>query len=467
MGSNEQNAILSNSEGRLILLVTSPATFNLTDIEDNAVDAVAIDLHVEFTYETGKVIEQIRTSNSKLTYLVPVFLFNDPDEIPERYLELTDGIVRSPNDPKIGIISERINKSIEELPNISLPPYSTRIITKAFRFLYTRKKELRPIIDIGNVYGYVYPFIDIHISNDQSAQEILPLLTDAVSEGYLSSTFMDRVHLCPDCFSVYHNIRELCPSCTSAQLKAENIMHHFVCAYVGPESDFVVDGSLVCPKCKKVCRHIGVDYDKPSVAYECQDCKQFFQEPVMEAFCMNCKSHNKLEDLLPYDIHSFKLTPLGKEIAKSGISSPTLKDETFFPGFIPYNIFTTYLQFEIDRTKRYSSCTIVGSINLRFTQEDVLSKQQLNKLQYEISEIILKSSPPSSIFSFKNNTFMFIVPDEFQFKIEKQLSDNVNSLSKVIDSNEQYKGKILTNFKIHEIEEEDSVEVIVNKMLSS
>jgi len=62
---------------------------------------------------------------------------------------------------------------------------------------------------------------------------------------------------------------------------------------------------------------------------------------------------------------------------------------------------------------------------------------------------------------------MFIVPDEFQFKIEKQLSENVDSLSKVIDSNEIYKGRILTGFKIHEIEEDDTVDVIVNKMLSS
>lgn len=467
MKTNAQNAILSNSDGRLIMLVASAESFNISDIEENGVDAVAIDLHVDFTYETGKVIEQIRTSNSKETYLVPVFLFNEPEDIPERYLELVDGMVRSPNDPRLGIVSERIRKSIDELPNISLPPYSTRILTKAFRFLYTRKKELRPIIDIGNAYGYVYPFIDIHISQEQSAQDIIPLLTDSVTEGYFDNTFIDRVHLCPDCFSVYHNIRELCPSCTSAQLKAENIMHHFVCAYVGPESDFMVDGSLVCPKCKKVCRHIGVDYDKPSIAYECQDCKQFFQEPVMEAFCMHCKAHNKLDDLLPYDVHSFKLTSLGKEIARSGISSPTLKDETFFPGFIPFNIFSTYLQFEIDRTRRYSSCTIVGSVAIRFKQDDALSKQQLNKLQYEISEIILKSSPPSSIFSFKNNTFLIIVPDEFQFKIEKQLSENVETLEKVIDNNSSYKGKILTQYNIHEIEDEDSVDVIVKHMLSS
>lgn len=467
MKTKAQNAIITNADQRLIMLIADPVNFNITDIEENGVDAVALDLNVEFTYEARKVIEQIRTSNSKKTYLTPVFLFNEPDEVSERYLELVDGIIRSPNDPKLGVIADRIRNSIDELPNISLPPYSTRIITKAFRFLYTRKKELRPIIDIGNAYGYVYPFVDIHISQEQSAKDILPLLTDAVNEGYLSSDFIDKVHLCPDCFSVYHNMRELCPSCTSAQLKAENIIHHFVCAYIGPESDFVTDGSLVCPKCKKVCRHIGVDYDKPSLAYECQDCKQFFQEPVMEAFCLNCKSHNKLDDLLPYDVHSFKLTTLGKEIARTGISSPTLKDETFFPGFIPFNIFTTYLQFEIDRTIRYSSCTIVGSISLKFEQDRVLSRQQLNKLQFEISEIILKASPPSSIFSFKNNTFLFIVPDEFQFKIEKQLTENVASLGKVIGSSETYKGMVSTHFNVHEIEDEDTVDIIVKKMLSS
>lgn len=467
MGSQEKNAILSNADGNLIMLISEAESFNVIDIEENGVDAVTIDLGMEFSYEMGKVISQIRTSNSKKTYLVPVFFFNEPDEIPEKFIELCDGIVRSPNDPKISSVSERILKSIDELPNIALPHYATRVLTKALRFVYTRKRELRPIIDIGNPYGFIYPFIDVHIVQDQSVQEILPLLTDAETEGYFSSTFVDRVHLCPDCFAVYHNIRELCPSCTSPQLKTENIMHHFVCAYVGPESDFVVEGSLVCPKCKKVCRHIGVDYDKPSMAYECQDCKQFFQEPVMEAFCMNCKAHNGLEDLLPYDVFSFKLTSLGKEIAKSGISSSTLKDETFFPGYIPYKIFTSYLQFEIDRTQRYSSCTIVGSIGIKFTNIDVMSKQKLNKLQFEISDIILKSSPPSSILSFKNNTFMIIVPDEFLFKMEKQLQETAENLTKVIADNENYKDKVEIFFNVLEIDEDDTTDTIVNKVLSA
>jgi hypothetical protein len=467
MPKKEQNAILTNTDSKLIFLVADAKSFQVKDITDNDVDAVVIDLKGELSYDSRKVIEAIRTDNQRTTYLVPLFLFNEPDEIPERYLELIDGIVRSPSDHKISSASERINNLIAELPDVSLPPYSTRILTKAFRYIYTRKRELRPIIDIGSPYAYIYPFIDIHISLEQTAQETMPLLNDAVEEGYFTSTFVDRVHLCPDCFAVYHNIRELCPACTSAQLKAENIMHHFVCAYVGPESDFMVDGNYICPKCKKLLRHIGVDYDKPSQAYECQDCKHFFQEPIMEAFCMNCKAHNKIEDLIPHDVFSFRLSELGKEIAKTGISGSSLKDETFFPGFIPYKIFTTYLQFEIDRTQRFSSSTIVGSIGLKFSDVSTISKQAMNKLLFEVSEIILKTSPASSIFSFKNNIFLLIVPDEFIFKVEKQLEENKQNLQLLIDSNDSYKKKIDVFLNVIEIEEDNTVDTIMNQILSS
>lgn len=462
-----KNTITTNSDDLLLLIVNDPQNVSVNEIEENSIDAVLLDLKGEMRNSIFKFLSKIRTHSEKDTYLVPVFLLNAPEGVPEKYLELCDGDVHSAEDPKILNTGKRIHALCKELPVLKLPPYSTRVLTKALRFMYTRKSVLKPVIDVGSPTGYIYPFINIHSSKEQGEQETLPLLNDALNEGYFKSAFVDRVHLCPDCLSVYHNFREMCPKCKSPQLSAENIIHHFVCAYVGPESDFMVDNNMICPKCKKLLRHIGVDYDKPSLAYECQDCKHFFQEPEMESYCFNCKSHNPVDNLIPYDIQSFKLTDLGNEIAKTGISAPSLKDEIFFPGFIPYKIFSTYLQFEIDRTQRFSSCTIVGSIGLKFMNQNVLGKQLLNKILYDISDIILKSSVPSTIFSFKNNTFLLIVPDEFDFKVTKQLEESQQTITKLIETTTGGSGDVSTFYKVHEIEAEDTQQSIINDILSS
>ena len=40
---------------------------------------------------------------------------------------------------------------------------------------------------------------------------------------------------------------------------------------------------LICPKCHKKLRHIGVDYDRPAVVYTCNDCENSFTSPITKA----------------------------------------------------------------------------------------------------------------------------------------------------------------------------------------
>jgi hypothetical protein len=44
-----------------------------------------------------------------------------------------------------------------------------------------------------------------------------------------------------------------CPACGAAGLKHVPVLHHMICAYVGPEYDFAPapDGRL-CPKCRRL-----------------------------------------------------------------------------------------------------------------------------------------------------------------------------------------------------------------------
>jgi DNA-directed RNA polymerase subunit RPC12/RpoP len=46
--------------------------------------------------------------------------------------------------------------------------------------------------------------------------------------------------------------RSVCPGCGAAALECVPVFHHMICAYVGPEYDFVpAPAGYVCPKCRR------------------------------------------------------------------------------------------------------------------------------------------------------------------------------------------------------------------------
>jgi hypothetical protein len=46
--------------------------------------------------------------------------------------------------------------------------------------------------------------------------------------------------------------RPVCPACGAVGLKYFPVLHHMICAYVGPEYDFVPSATgYTCPKCRR------------------------------------------------------------------------------------------------------------------------------------------------------------------------------------------------------------------------
>ena len=158
--------------------------------------------------------------------------------------------------------------------------FDFRVLLKILRYLYTREKELEPVLDEHSWLGYSYPFVSVNFSRSDE-HRVFEILETAEREHLIEGIFVDKVNLCDRCYSSFLNFREVCPKCGSADLKAEDIVHHFVCAYVGAESDFRKDGDdeMTCPKCRRSVRHIGVDYDKPGVIYRCNKCQENFRTP--------------------------------------------------------------------------------------------------------------------------------------------------------------------------------------------
>ncbi len=148
-------------------------------------------------------------------------------------------------------------------------------------------------------------------------------LDSLAEEGAFRRTFFDRFHICPSCGSSRLNVREDCSVCASANLVEESTIHHFRCAHQDLERAFRHDDDLVCPKCRRTLRHIGVDYDKPSVAVLCRSCGHVDAEPVIAFVCIDCGMHSKADRVITHDWHGYELTSLGERWLFSGEDSVT------------------------------------------------------------------------------------------------------------------------------------------------
>lgn len=123
-------------------------------------------------------------------------------------------------------------------------------------------------------------------------QRILESLSDM---GLLRREFFDRTHVCRHCGGSRLNTREECERCRSSHLREASLVHHFNCAYQGPETEFQSGDGLQCPKCGRPLRHYGVDYDKPGVVVACSACGHRAPETLVGFVCLDCEGHTSAE----------------------------------------------------------------------------------------------------------------------------------------------------------------------------
>lgn len=186
-------------------------------------------------------------------------------------------------------------------------------------YAYARGHELVPIQNPSNPDCVTYPGFF-------PAVEAVRALEELTRDGLMRRRFADRMHACPSCSSRRLNVREECPSCRSPELDEAVLLHHFRCAYQGPQAEFERDDRLVCPKCKSELRHYGSDYDKPGHVLACHGCNALTGEPAIGFTCLDCCAHADGEAVPRVDVFSYALTDAGV----SRVTEP--RQELLLPG---------------------------------------------------------------------------------------------------------------------------------------
>lgn len=189
--------------------------------------------------------------------------------------------------------------------------YTDDVGEKLIGRIFVMGGTLRPRYDPG-----YREFISYNTALD--FQSIEKEINDLLARGLVEKEFFDRFHSCPRCGSSRTHVREQCPNCASSNLEEEAYLHHFKCAYQGPESDFVRGKDLICPKCRRELSHFSVDYDKPGSMMKCRSCSHSTSEPAIGFICVDCSALSSPERMQMRDVFSFRLTEQGMKFTEAG-----------------------------------------------------------------------------------------------------------------------------------------------------
>lgn len=452
---------ISNSFDKEIVLINDYTDFDIKKVP--LYDALILD-HTD-KQACLRTLREIRKSNIESIFLVPVFILSIVELKDQEIKELSDGIIQTIQAEAINSFIESIKLKRKQLKPYTVNPEINRHLIKALRFCFTRDRVLHPVKDRFSTIGYKYPILSLSMEHEQAKAEI-NTIEEAIDKDFFASEFVDRMHLCGNCYSGFLNYKETDPVSGSANLVTESLVHHFSCAYIGPQSDFVRGEHMICPKCNKNLRHIGVDYDKPSVMYRCLDNNNYFQEPEMHAECMNCGHVNEVEGLVEYNVRNLAITDKGIQEAMQPKGSQSSK-EVVYNGFITYSTFGTYLKYEIERSKTSNQPSSIGLIRLNITSamEGMLGVRY-DKLIEEVSEFIANNTESSNILSRSINSFFILFPNNQTDRSKRKLEKIASSIQTLLENNvKETKIDVVSNIK--ELTDTSEYQNVLNDLRAS
>ena len=315
---NKRYAFLTNSRGRRIMIVNSLLNVMQHDeLDDEDFDAIFINVAHRSYEENRLIMRWLSPTRVDKCYLKPRFATSSLEEFMRFASYMIDGFCESPTDDVFTDYIEEVYGNIDkygisrELTNdVST---TSRVLASMVRYDISRGRLTFTMHSIrGLARGYSALWL-ANYDNQETLQydERMKFGLKIEELGFAERLrFLDRVHVCHNCGDSHLLFIECCPKCNSSNINQEQMIHHFRCANISPETTYAYDGQLVCPKCKRVLRHIGVDYDRPATVYTC-NCGNTFIASAMKVVCTDCGNESKPDELAPIDVWEYKLTPKG------------------------------------------------------------------------------------------------------------------------------------------------------------
>ena len=313
-----------NSKGRKVVVVKGIIPVDqLEELGADDFDMIFVEETGQTHYELFFQLQNISPIHTLKCHLKPRFLASS---LKNRMLHLSsvvDGFADTPDDKDM---LQRADEIIKKLPWFERFEVSEVKNSNYMYFLKLCKYAISrgwntftTCLEEAYAQGHTALFVarQYNIASNMRV-EFVEFNHVLVELGYAKrKNFVERIHVCPHCKGTHLYYMEACPKCDSSLLKEEPVLHHFRCANISPESSYAYDGELRCPKCHQFLRHIGVDYDRPSNVYTCQECNHTFLHTRMKVVCASCKKVSRPSELLAQDIYSYEFTTEGLQALSS------------------------------------------------------------------------------------------------------------------------------------------------------
>jgi hypothetical protein len=325
-------------------------------------------INVEDKANAISLLTQIRRSSEPRIYLKPV-VFAYGGNIEAGILDSADANIAysSINIAQLETLASELESCNQWIEHLLLKGVTTdsNLTVKVLRFITSRNLPLMPIMTSRHNNGFIYPKLQpMFTKQDTTAVELLSYLN---KQQLLTTKLENKAHFCNHCDSAFLNFKEACPDCGSDNLDVNDLIHHFVCANVSEIDDYRRDDDdLVCPKCDKKLKHIGVDYDKPSVVVRCNECLHRFQDAHVITQCYNCERTSEPKNLALKKIYSYTVSALGQNAALYGLESiltNILDKELMLHSISEFSKFLKVESARIARYERSESILVIISIS--------------------------------------------------------------------------------------------------------
>ena len=398
--------IQNNKRQRRILIFDS--AFNLEDSNDflrEMFDVVFI--FTSSPDEAKAILNVINPVTSRKCCYKPFLMSRDLKGQLDEYDELVDCYTYDIDDAET---LDTVEEIITHISAIGLEPDENTVLSgnlffvRLYRYLISRRIcNLTPELNSLSAMGYSIPIFELfYRQGAYSLNEYIIFNQSMLEKGYIRPVrFINKIYLCPKCLHSHLLYIENCPHCHSSDIKSEEVIHHFRCANISPEHTYNFGGQLRCPKCHQLLRHIGVDYDRPSVVYTCSNCEETFVQPGMSAVCTTCGNRSDVTGLTPYDVTAFEVTPEGCK----AIVSPNI-------GFTVYtDFYDNYMEFDrfVARLRLLSNLKSAGSTDADIVVVKVWvlnSQEESCLLNPDFISLLCKRFPTHKVSSANNMVYI-------------------------------------------------------------
>jgi CheY-like chemotaxis protein/predicted RNA-binding Zn-ribbon protein involved in translation (DUF1610 family) len=212
---------------------------------------------------------------------------------------------------KEDIASKRLIDSIKDiLLKASLPEGIELQTAKEITSMFEKK----PIIHIESISD-----LDSDPKSEIPAEELVVALNRLSELNIVTIEPSHSIISCPECNSPTASLLLECPECESTKMTKEEAIEHFDCGNINFRSKYDDgEGKLVCPKCGKKLKVIGVDYRKIENWYKCSN-NHYFGQPVFKFVCANCEKRFSLDDVAIDMLYNYALTGDGRQSLMLGL----------------------------------------------------------------------------------------------------------------------------------------------------